>query len=113
MGHYTGRARATRLSNVLTEQRTKTIERIGTLIEPQANGCWIYNANPNSYGQPSEHGQTRRVHRYVYEILVGPIPADHDLHHTCETKGCCNPAHLTPLTRGDHMSEHQRLRRVS
>lgn len=63
------------------------------------------------YGHTTIHGTQVRVHRWVYEILVGPIPGDHVLHHTCETKRCVNPAHLEPLTPSEHAAVHAALRR--
>jgi hypothetical protein len=44
---------------------------------------------------------------------VGEIPEGHHLHHTCETPGCCNPAHLEPLSPGDHVRKHRDSRRIN
>lgn len=87
--------------------------RLGRLIEPQPNGCWLYRGGLSAgYGYASEHDRTIIVHRFVYETLVGPIPPDAVLHHTCETKACCNPAHLTPMLNGDHVSHHAQQRKA-
>jgi HNH endonuclease len=34
------------------------------------------------------------VHRVMYDIFHGPIPADKEVHHTCGVRNCCNIAHL-------------------
>lgn len=81
--------------------------RIGRSITPQPNGCWIFRNVEEIYGSTRE---ISRVHRFVYETLVGPIPQDHHLHHKCVTPACCNPAHLEPLTPAEHAAAHKKLR---
>ena len=41
--------------------------------------------------------------QYAYERWIGPIPANHHVHHTCENPGCVNPEHLVALTVSDHV----------
>jgi len=94
-------------------------QTIGDRINPNGpGGCWIWTGplSEQGYGWsginlPGPHSGL--VHRIVYEILVGPIPEDHDLHHECGVVACCNPDHLTPLTHADHMAHHAELRRAS
>lgn len=81
--------------------------RIGGLIQPQPDGCWLYAGRTDRYGTSRIAGEHVTVHRFVYETLVGRIPPGHDLHHTCETPGCCNPDHLRPLTPRDHSRVHR------
>ena len=87
------------------------IDQIGASIEPHPLGCWLWTG-----GMSGEYGLTadgERAHRAVYEIMVGPIPEGLVLHHECEVKRCVNPAHLTPMTNGDHLAHHAALRRAS
>ena len=84
--------------------------RIGSLIDPQPNGCWIYRGPGGDYGHAKIAGRYQFIHRYVYDHLVGPIPEDHVLHHTCQNRRCCNSDHLEPMLLGDHTSHHQRER---
>lgn len=85
--------------------------KIGKRIVVQPDGCWLYNGKAETYqsthlGRGSSGRYAVSVHRWVYETLVGPVPDGHDLHHECRTPGCCNPEHLTPLTRRDHSAQH-------
>lgn len=80
---------------------------IGQRIKPRADGCWIFDGNPDGYGKVTVRGHFVRVHRWVYETLVGPIDDDCHLHHTCLTPGCCNPRHLVPLTPKEHRAAHR------
>lgn len=74
------------------------------------DGCWHWQGSlHNGYGKfgNSDRAGSYLAHRVVYEHLVGPVPAGHDLHHTCENKRCVNPAHLVPLTRSEHLARHR------
>lgn len=63
-------------------------------------GCWRFlrGHRPDGYCQKRVGGRLWRVHRLVYELLVGPIPARMELDHLCRVRDCCNPAHLEPVT---------------
>lgn len=77
--------------------------------------CWLWTGAVKSTGYAqvtvgSLTDGTRRggqlAHRVVYEALVGRIPAEHDLHHTCGVRHCVNPAHLEPIRRAEHGARH-------
>lgn len=76
-----------------------------------ANGCWLFDGSADDYGSVYAHGEKVPAHRFVYEVLVGPIPTGHVLHHRCLTPGCVNPRHLTPLTNVEHLALHKAMRR--
>ena len=79
-------------------------ESIRNKIYPEPNtGCWIWGGalsgkNGNQYGNVRFNGKSRRVHRVVYELLVGPIPDGLDLDHLCRMGVCSNPQHLEAVT---------------
>lgn len=78
----------------------------------KTDACWLWTASRNSvtgYGRfgPS-HGRMMDAHRYSYQLHHGPIPDGHDVHHTCHTRHCVNPAHLQAVTRAENL----RLRKV-
>lgn len=93
--------------------------RFGRKVKPQPNGCWLFGASLDTYGQHQltrKHGMAPEAipaHRFAYETLVGPIPEGHHLHHECGNPGCVNPAHLEPLTPGQHAALHAELRRTA
>jgi hypothetical protein len=70
------------------------------------DGCWLWTGarGVGGYGQVSIRGAIWQVHRMVYELLVGPVPAGCVLHHTCGDKCCCNPAHLEVVTQAENMA---------
>ena len=67
-----------------------------TLPEP----CWVWTGrlNRNGYGRIRWAGKEPVVHRLAYTLLVAPIPRTLLLDHLCRNRGCCNPAHLEPVT---------------
>jgi hypothetical protein len=62
--------------------------------------CWLWTGSikPNGYVQVSHQGRRVYLHRLTYEHLIGPIPTGLQLDHLCRNRGCCNPAHLEPVT---------------
>lgn len=65
------------------------------------SGCWIWQGwtTAGGYGLVKDATRkTRRAHRYMYELAVGPIPPGLTLDHLCRVPACINPAHLEPVT---------------
>ena len=66
--------------------------------------CWLFSAT-DRYGYAQFTIRAKKVlgHRYAYEQLVGEIPDDHDLDHTCDRhRNCVNPAHLEPVLKAEN-----------
>lgn len=68
-------------------------------------GCWLWigSHHPKGYGKVRAFGQSKLVHRFAYEVLVGPIPAGMTLDHLCRIRHCVNPAHLEPVTNRENI----------
>lgn len=94
-------------------------DNIASKISVQPNGCWhwISALNDQGYGVLTRKRKQYRAHRFVYELLVGPIPQGLDLDHECHIpengcKGgksclhrrCVNPDHVGPKTRKDNLA---------
>jgi hypothetical protein len=65
-----------------------------------SNACWLWTAALNTKGYGSFKGDdetTVRAHRFIYELLVGPVPEGLELDHLCRNRVCVNPAHLEPV----------------
>lgn len=71
--------------------------------------CWLWRwrLHKSGYAYAWFNGREGRLHRLVYEHLVGPLNGLH-LHHDCPNLHCCNPEHLIPMTQADHMRECHR-----
>jgi len=84
------------------------IERTMDRVVFHEDGCWLFTGalKPNGYGAveiPGPGPKSVRVHRLVYEHVVGPIPEGLDLDHLCRVRNCVNPDHLEPVTRSENL----------
>jgi hypothetical protein len=80
-------------------------ERYWHYVEKKApDACWPWKAGTNykGYGQFQLGRENMAAHRFAYVLHHGEIPEGHQVHHTCDNKGCQNPAHLEALTPGQH-----------
>lgn len=61
------------------------------------------------YGELAFNRRPIRVHRFVYETFVGPIPPGRGwhIHHQCGNRLCINPDHLELLTGPEHKRRHR------
>lgn len=62
--------------------------------------CWLWagHKDKNGYGHLKVNHQYLLAHRWFYQAVVGPVPADMPLDHLCRVPACINPAHLEPVT---------------
>jgi len=88
------------------------LSEIEQRIVVSESGCWEWNGAhiPSGYGSVRYNGKNRVVHKLMYELRIGKVPNGLQLDHLCRNRGCCNPAHLEPvsqrvnLIRGDGFS---------
>lgn len=89
--------------------RASDLERFWVKVSV-TDECWLWMAGMrDGYGWFRVGGATGRMcfaHRVAYELIVGEIPQGCVLHHDCENAACVNPAHLTPMSQGEHMRWH-------
>jgi hypothetical protein len=45
------------------------------------------------------------THRFIYERVVGPIPGEMEILHSCDVRNCFNPLHLFIGTPLDNMAD--------
>ena len=70
------------------------------VVADPETGCWNWQAwtTRGGYGKFKVDGHTRVSHRWYYQQVVGPVPAELQLDHLCRNRACCNPEHLEPVT---------------
>lgn len=81
----------------------------GQTIKPQvrmgrtADACWRWlgPTTPDGHGKKTYCGRDVMAHRWIWEILFGPIPAGMVVFRTCDAKDCTNPAHLRMGSQAD------------
>ena len=66
-------------------------------IPEDTKGCWEWQGKINKitgYGCKTFGGRTLLAHRWVWQMLQGPIPESLVINHLCSNKKCVNPHHL-------------------
>jgi hypothetical protein len=76
-----------------------------------ATGCIYYVGRPRDrYRWMWKDGKSNTAHKIAWQEATGAaLPRGLCLHHVCEKKGCINPAHLQPMTWGEHSEVHGKL----
>lgn len=68
-------------------------------------GCWNWLAAPDSkgYGRFTIRQVRMAAHRFMYELMIGPIPDGLQLDHLCRNRMCVRPDHLEPVTQQENL----------
>lgn len=84
--------------------------QINQCITWRETGCWTWNGSKsgNGYGQFVLDGRRDRKrvriapYRFIWEWVHGEsMPEGLEPDHTCNNRGCVNPAHIEPVTRSE------------
>jgi len=71
---------------------------------PDLGPCWLWTGSTTrGYGGLKVKGRVVGAHRFVYELLVGPIPDGKEIDHLCRVHGCVNPTHLEPVVHRENV----------
>lgn len=79
--------------------------RVARSYSVDASGCWIALNKPHSGRYSSFYAQHHRfqLHRLMYVLTHGAIPAAWDVDHLCRVTRCVNPAHLEAVTHAENI----------
>jgi hypothetical protein len=83
------------------------VPRLFSRVDRQANGCWRWTGaiDQQGYGRIDVGAPSHTmvyVHRVMYELHRGAIPAGLHIDHLCRNRWCCNPDHLEAVTSGEN-----------
>lgn len=66
-------------------------------------GKLSYNGYPLLPKVMAKRAGTHMVYRYLYELVVAPIPEGLTLDHLCKTRECVEPTHMEPVTMRENV----------
>lgn len=72
------------------------------------NGCLIApTVSASGYAMQTKDDDRRPIamHRAVYTVKVGPIPAGITVHHKCAVRACLEESHLQLATHAENIGE--------
>lgn len=75
------------------------------IVNPNTN-CWEWSGHlaKGGYAQISRDHRTQWTHRYLYELMIGPLGANvRVLDHLCRVRACVNPDHMQVVTQQENV----------
>lgn len=100
-----------RLNPTKREWLAKAIEEHATTyghLPPLEQPCLVWPWGKTLYGYGKVYiaaTSSTTTHRYVYELVNGPIPGNLQALHHCDNPPCFNPAHIYAGTHQENMRD--------
>ena len=92
---------------------TDVTRTVRTKIHLCGCGCWVWTGSVDGSGYPKMKMRSRmvKVHRYMCDRFVAPLPDDMTVDHLCDRhRNCVNPAHME-IVSGSENSRRANARR--
>lgn len=85
------------------------------IVRVPEGGCHFYmgSLDGHGYAQPKDRGRGILLHRAVWELHCGPIPAGKQVCHRCDNPSCVNPHHLFLGSASENMQDKVRKGRAN
>jgi hypothetical protein len=86
-------------------KRAEEFARFMEYVDFDSNsiGCWGWLAKKTrGYGYFSTNSKSHRAHRWLYQLIHGPVDDSLVIRHKCDNAGCVNPLHLEIGTHKDN-----------
>ena len=76
--------------------------RFMNLVKKQGD-CWLWQGYLyHGYGKFRVNTRLIAAHRWAYEMFIGEIPEDMEVHHECGVRNCVNPNHLRAVSGAEN-----------
>lgn len=87
--------------NALPARGMPPVDRIALYVNAEGD-CWLWSGarDDTGYGDVTYQGKSWKAHRWVWSVMVGPIPEGMTIDHLCRVRHCVNPDHLEVVTQG-------------
>jgi hypothetical protein len=85
-------------------RRIADAERFVTLVDTTGE-CWLWTGSTDEkgYGFFYLGAEKASAHRWMYELIAGPVPDGLVLDHLCRVHHCVRPSHLEPVTNEENI----------
>ena len=102
------------MGGVELEYTEKDVARFHMHIN-KSSGCWLWLAakDKDGYGFFHLKGKLVKAHRFMWQLINGPIPLNNLICHHCDNPPCVRPDHLFAGTLQDNKDDQKRKGRTT